>query len=363
MSQIGFDSEIAEPADEPPATPAHIDTFSFGEDVSVIDGRAAWSYFEGIWRSGQWYEPPVPFLGLAKAYRMAAHHQSAIGLKLNLLRRHFIPSRFMDADTHDRLALDYLQMGNCFAEAVPNMAGRVLRYRHALALHTRVGVEAGSYFWVLPDPMAMGSTGVHEFANGSVAHVMEPDIEQEIYGLPGWLGALNSGLLNESATLFRRRYYINGGHAGFIFLLTDSTITQKDYEAIGEQLRNTKGRNNFRNILLHLPNGKKDSVTLIPISEVAAKDDFLGIKDATRDDVLAAHRVPPQLLGIIPKSAGGFGDVRTANDMFFINEIEPIMRRMEQINDHAGLPVVAYRDYVPMMAPGGAAPAPVVPAR
>lgn len=28
----------------------------------------------------------------------------------------------------------------------------------------------------------------------------------------------------------------------------------------------------------------------IPISEVAAKDEFLGIKNATRDDILALHR-------------------------------------------------------------------------
>ena len=68
---------------------ATIETFAFGEDVSVIDGREAWGYFDGLWRNGDWYEPPVSFQGLAKAYLLSAHHQSAIGLKLNLLRRHF----------------------------------------------------------------------------------------------------------------------------------------------------------------------------------------------------------------------------------------------------------------------------------
>ena len=38
---------------------------------------------------------------------------------------------------------------------------------------------------------------------------------------------------------------------------------------------------------------EKDSVNLIPISEIAAKDDFQAIKGQTRDDQLAAHRVPP----------------------------------------------------------------------
>ena len=31
---------------------------------------------------------------------------------------------------------------------------------------------------------------------------------------------------------------------------------------------------------------------------------FLNIKDVTRDDILAAHRVPPQLLGVVPKNTG-----------------------------------------------------------
>ncbi|WP_236823342.1 hypothetical protein [Blastomonas sp. RAC04] len=29
---------------------------------------------------------------------------------------------------------------------------------------------------------------------------------------------------------------------------------------------------------------------------------------ATRDDMLAAHHVPPKLIGIIPQNNGGFGD-------------------------------------------------------
>jgi capsid portal protein len=38
----------------------------------------------------------------------------------------------------------------------------------------------------------------------------------------------------------------------------------------------------------------------MPFSQVAAKDEFTGIKDATRDDLLAAHRVPPVLMGVMP---------------------------------------------------------------
>ncbi|ELY4977640.1 hypothetical protein H0207_13995 [Shigella flexneri] len=48
------------------------------------------------------------------------------------------------------------------------------------------------------------TTQPYQFTKGSIFHLMEPDINQEIYGLPGYLSAIPSALLNESATLFRR---------------------------------------------------------------------------------------------------------------------------------------------------------------
>lgn len=62
--------------------------------------------------------------------------------------------------------------------------------------------------------MAVKLRQPYAFTPGSIFHLLEPDINQEIYGLPGYLSAIPSILFNESATLFRRKYYINGSHAG-----------------------------------------------------------------------------------------------------------------------------------------------------
>ncbi|MBB6244156.1 hypothetical protein [Rhodanobacter sp. MP1X3] len=42
----------------------------------------------------------------------------------------------------------------------------------------------------------------------------------------------------------------------------------------------SKGPGNFRNLFLYAPGGKKDGTQMIPISEVAAKDEFFNIKYA-----------------------------------------------------------------------------------
>jgi capsid portal protein len=57
------------------------------------------------------------------------------------------------------------------------------------------------------------TTQPYEFIRGSIFHLFEPDLNQDIYGLPEYLSTIPSALLNESATLFRRKYYINASTA------------------------------------------------------------------------------------------------------------------------------------------------------
>ncbi len=70
-------------------------------------------------------------------------------------------------------------------------------------------------------------------------------------------------------------------------------------------MKSAKGPGIFRSLFMYSPNGKKDGIQIIPLSEVAAKDEFLNIKNVSRDDMMAAHRVPPQMMGIIPSNVGG----------------------------------------------------------
>ncbi|CAN7251311.1 hypothetical protein [Acidovorax sp. LjRoot117] len=66
--------------------------------------------------------------------------------------------------------------------------------RPALVKYIRRGLEAGRFFFVtdLQSP--------HEFPRHDVFQLREQDIHQEIYGLPPYLGALQSAMLNESAS-------------------------------------------------------------------------------------------------------------------------------------------------------------------
>ena len=215
------------------------------------------------------------------------------------------------------------------------MLGDLLRLDHALAKFTRRGVEAGRYFF------APGGAIETEFRPNSVIQIMQPDINQELYGVPEYLSALQSALLNEAATLFRRKYYLNGSHAGFILHATGE-FSDGDVQAIRTALKQSKGPGNFKNLFVHQPGGKDGGIKILPIAQVGANDEFTGIKNATRDDVLAAHRVPPALLGIVPAQGSSLGKPSEAVDMFFELEIEPIQARLLDMNAQIGVEAVAF---------------------
>lgn len=320
-----------------PAKQSKVEAFSFGDPEPVLNRRDVMSYFHSSF-NGSYFEPPISFDGLAKSLPSNPHHESAIRFKVNQLAAHFNPSKFLKRHEFTRLATDYLVFGNLFAEQRFSRLGGLLEVSTSLARWTRA--KKDGRFIMLIDGKE------HEYPEGAIIHLQEPDINQEIYGMPAYTAALQSAWLNEAATLFRRKYYLNGSHAGFILYINDAAANPEDVDALREAMKNAKGPGNFRNLFYYSPNGKKDGIQIMPMSEVAAKDEFASMKNVTRDDVLAAHRVPPQLLGIVPVNAGGFGSIQDAAEVFHNNEIRPIMAALEGLNDLIGQQVISFKDYL-----------------
>ncbi|URQ60038.1 phage portal protein [Pantoea alhagi] len=316
------------------------EAFTFGDPVPVLDRRELLDYVECVVMD-RWYEPPVSFDGLARTFRAAVHHSSPINVKRNILTSTFIPHPLLSQQAFSRFVQDYLVFGNAYLEKRTNRLGGLLSLEPALAKYTRRGTDLDTYWFVQYGL----TTQPYQFTPGSVFHLMEPDLNQEIYGLPEYLSAIPSTLLNESATLFRRKYYLNGSHAGFIMYVTDPAQSQEDVDSMRKAMRSAKGPGNFRNLFMYSPSGKKDGIQIIPLSEVAAKDEFLNIKNVSRDDMMAAHRVPPQMMGIMPSNVGGFGDVEKASRVFVYNELLPLQRRMEELNQWIGEDIINFTKY------------------
>lgn len=302
-------------------------TFTFGDPEPVLDGAIYDNLGAYLWDNGRYYETPVPLTGLARLLRANAYHGPALGFKTQQIMRGFQASNAVSRKAMKAMAKDYVVFENAYFQKIRNFLGEVVELKHLPAINMRRMKE--------PDTFCM--LQIHgellPFERGEVLHIKSYDVSQTIYGLPEYLGAIQSMLLNEEATLFRRKYYRNGAHMGYVFNTTGN-IDKDAQEQLKEKIKGTKGLGNFRSMYVHIPDGNKDSVRILPVGDFSTKDELEKIKNLSRDDIIAAHRMPPALACLIPQNQTGFGDIVKIDAVYQKNEIHPIQDELaEDINE------------------------------
>ncbi len=177
------------------------------------------------------------------------------------------------------------------------------------------------------------------YAERDIIWLAQYDPVQQVYGQPDYLGGLQSALLNQDATMFRRKYFLNGAHMGFIFYATDPNMDDEQEDEMKEMIASSKGVGNFRSMFVNIPNGKPDGIKLIPVGDIATKDEFAAIKAITAQDVLTAHRFPAALAGIIPANgSAGLGNPEQYDRTYARNETIPMCELIADAINGAGLP-------------------------
>ena len=69
------------------------------------------------------------------------------------------------------------------------------------------------------------------------------------------------------------------------------------------------------------------------VGDFSTRDELEKIKNISRDDIIAAHRIPPALANIIPSVAGGLGDIEKADRVYMRNEITPLREELGVVNE------------------------------
>jgi len=88
-------------------------------------------------------------------------------------------------------------------------------------------------------------------------------------------------------------------------------------------------------MLLHIDRAGKVTIQIKPVGDFSTKDDLEKIKNISRDDIIAAHRMPPALVAIIPENqTSSFGDIEKIDAVYQRNEIAPIRDGLLEINQY-----------------------------
>lgn len=301
--------------------------FSFGEPEPVRSERLLDYLGVFMETGGEYYLPPISFANLAKMRRANCQHGSCILLRRNLAANAYSGGAFSVRDFRAAVT-DFLSVGNAFGEVVRNGLGNITRLIHVPAINMRVRTFGKGYRRLLPGGQYI------DFAPEEILHIREYDEIQQVYGIPDWLGGLQSALLNEDATLFRRRYYVNGAHLGYILYTNDPKMSPAVKTALEEKFRQGKGVGNFKSSYIHIPGGQEKAIQIIPIGDISQKDEFANIKNLSASDVLTAHRVPPVLMGIVPsQGSGGLGDPEKVERVYIRTEVKAVCQNFLDIND------------------------------
>lgn len=313
-------------ADE--SQPKRAMAFKFGDPESVLVNSI--SDYLGVFSNGDYYEPPISLTGLGKMLRANGYHCTIPPFRRNRLLQYYVSNDILSDEDLGGASIDYDVLGNCYFQVLQNVFGQVIKFKHLRAINMRKSAKKKDVYLQL---QPSGAKPI-EFKPGEVIHLREYDVMQGIYGIPQYFGGINSVMLAEEATLFRRKYYVNGAHMGYILYTADPSLDEKDEAAIKKAVTESKGVGNFRSLYLNIPNGKEKSVQLIPVGDIATKDEFERIKNITRDEILAMWRIQAALAGVRPDNTGGYGDIQKIATVYFEYETVPMQDVFLQLNQY-----------------------------
>ncbi len=302
-------------------------TLSFGDPIPVHSDNIT-DYLNVVSDiSGKYFLPPIDLTGLSKMNRANGMHGSCVYSRRNMLANSLQYNKLLSYQDFKACASDFITFGNAYIQIIRSRVGNVLKLQHVPALNVRRMTNNNNQYCILQNGKTV------EFMPHEIMHFFEYDTAQNIYGIPDWIGSMQSALLNQDATLFKRKYFKNGAHLGNIFYSRDPKLSKKAQTALKEKIAQGKGVGNFRSMFLHIDNGAEDAIKIIPVGDISQKDQFDKIKSITETDVLVAHRMQPVLMGVIPENVGGFSKPTEAKENYIDIEVRATAQNFLKINE------------------------------
>ena len=276
-------------------------------------------------------------------------HGSALYVKGNMASSSVTLHPLLKKRDFKRFMADFLTFGNGYFQVVRNGFREIVAIKHLPALFMRRKEKIDEYCY---KPKEFSDEGQIDYRVGQIFHLTEYDVSQELYGLPQYIGALSSIWLNEDATLFRRKYYINGSHAGYLLYMNDPNLTPDQEKEIKLKLSKHGA---FKNMFVNGKGNDSKKPELTPIGQVEAKDAFKDIKSMTTNDVLASHRIPLELMSIVREGFSSSSDLNKVDRVFHKNELVPLLESVCELNDFVGMDIITIKEYEGLDNPSKAA--------
>ena len=304
--------------------------------------------------------PPVSLnqiLGLT--YSNAFHTQCisleaemSIGLEYEAPKtvENFLEGISGDQDTFlDLLAMftwDWECLGNGYLEVARSRKGQIgeLYHVHAQTVYPSTnGNRLSEYVQETTNQVRFSPFGTRDGNRNELFHIKRYTPLSTYYGLPEWVACMEALRLDQEKKTFYAAFFKNFAVPALAVVLEGAEFDEAVEKKLQAGFNQMKGAENaFRALMLSIP---FEGATVRFEKLMADFKDlpFDQLTQATREEILAAHGVPPRLVGIITAgSLGGGGEAEGQLLNFIATKIEPrtkfLERKVKLLLRDAGLP-------------------------
>lgn len=188
------------------------------------------------------------------------------------------------------------------------------------------GIETSDEF-VLPDQAEPG--------DNVCWHYRRYDPRDDYYGLPRWIPAIGAIALDRSALEFNLHLFENEMTGKIIISVTGGELSKDTMQNIRDFVHNNlRGITNAGRVLLLKSQSEQAKISVEHLWKGIEKNKDLPYgqgRSDSRDEIIAAHNVPPRLVGIMSAAQlGGTGEVQGQLQTFKELYVEPEQQRLEQ---------------------------------
>lgn len=230
-----------------------------------------------------------------------------------------------------RLLVDYYSMGNGFLEVARDRKGRVAELYHMPGRTMRRDSRLAGYWQVKHGQQTRFDVFGTAGPRNEVVHLYQYDPCNDYYGMPDWYAAIGTMALDRTIVEFNTRLFSNSLMANTAVIVEGGRLSAASREAIRTFLRDRAvGAANAGRVLLLEDERDRVKIRFERLS--------LDIKDVLiveaqkqfRDTVIAAHGMPPRILGVLtPGQLGVSGEVEGQLRTFRETVLRPGQRMLE----------------------------------
>ncbi len=273
-------------------------------------------------------EPFFNFNSLLDLFYSNTYHRRAIQLKASLLSNIEDGSKLENQSmTPKQLLYAFMLNLELFGNAFLELAGKSIYLLPSI--EARVDKEGAIYQVKNQKKIALEGKQLAYYSPRS-----------SFYGEPDYLGSLLSIMTNAKADAFNSAFFDNSARADKAIVFENAEPDENQLKAFEQFFgSNFKGYQNAHKTLIVTAHGENSKVRFEDLSKV---DDlsFEKLKSINRDEIIAAHGVPPRMMGVISSGQlGGGGEVVGQLHSFNQLTIIPKQEQVEWFFDSIGCPI------------------------